>query len=87
MHPLTGIQEVVPVRSSGPKPSFLDIVGHEIISMAILSLPLTQVGRLSLTGEKYGHFVLVNSFGSLPSISMERLTDCAQNDLNCVEEP
>ena len=31
--------------------SFVEI-GHEIISAAILSLPLIQVGQLSVTGER-----------------------------------
>ena len=31
--------------------SFVEI-GHEIISMAILSLPLIQVGQFSVTGER-----------------------------------
>ena len=40
------------VRSSGPvKHAFVEI-GHEIISTAILSLPLIQVGPLSVTGER-----------------------------------
>ena len=29
-------------------------IGHEIISMAILSLPLIQEGQLSVTGERMG---------------------------------
>ena len=38
------------VRSSGPaKHPFMEIA-HEIISMAILSLPLIQIGQLSVTG-------------------------------------
>ena len=36
---------------SGSHGSFVEI-GHEIISPAILSLPLIQVGQLSITGEK-----------------------------------
>ena len=32
--------------------AILSAVGHEIISTAILSLPLTQVGQLSVTGER-----------------------------------
>ena len=40
------------VRSSGPaKHSFVE-VGPEIISAAILSLPLIQEGQLSVTGER-----------------------------------
>ena len=40
------------VRSSGPaKHSFVEN-GHEIISTAILSLLLIQVGQLSVTGER-----------------------------------
>ena len=33
--------------------SFIEI-GHEIISMAMLSLPLIQVGQLSVTSESMG---------------------------------
>ena len=40
------------MRSSGPgRHSFVEI-GHEIISTAILSLPLIQVGQWSITGER-----------------------------------
>ena len=39
------------VESSGPATSFVEM-GHEIISTAILSLALIQVGQLSSTGEK-----------------------------------
>ena len=42
-----------------------------VISMDILALPLIQVNRL----------------GSLPRNSVDRLTDCTQNDRNSVEEP
>ena len=46
------------VRSSGPaKHSFIEM-GHEIISMAILSLPLIQEGHLSVTGKRM-HYVLL----------------------------
>ena len=38
------------VRSSGPAKHSLMEIGHEIISMAILSLPLIQIGQLSVTG-------------------------------------
>ena len=38
------------VRSSDRQHSFVEI-GHEIISTAILSLPLIQEGQLSVTGE------------------------------------
>ena len=37
------------VRSSGLATFFMEI-GHEIIPLAILSLPLIQVGQLSVTG-------------------------------------
>ena len=42
------------VRSSSPATFFRreSEIGHEIISMAILFLPLIQVGQLSVTGEK-----------------------------------
>ena len=39
------------VRSSGPA-AFCWEMGHEIISTAILALPLIQVGQLSVTGER-----------------------------------
>ena len=48
--------------------------GHEIISMGILSLPPIQMGQWSVTGKKYGHFILVNRSGSLPRNSADRLT-------------
>ena len=54
-----GLSDVCPlvfrrsrVHSSGTaKHSFLEI-GYESISMAILSLPLIQLGKLSVTGER-----------------------------------
>ena len=47
------IQEVAgSILGSGHR--FVEI-GHEIISTAILSLPLIQEGQLSVTGENYGH--------------------------------
>ena len=56
--------------------------GHEK-SKAILSIPLIQEEQLSVTGER--------STGKLPRrLAQEqcvRLTDCAQNDLKCVEGP
>ena len=45
-------------------------IGHEIISTAILPLPLIQVGQLSAV-----HFILVNRLGSLPRKCVVRLTD------------
>ena len=46
--------------------TFVHVV-HEIISAAILLLPLIQVGYLSVTGERMCTFVLVNRLGlSLP---------------------
>ena len=53
--------------------SFVEF-GHEIISTAILSLLLIQE-------------VLVNCLGGLPRNSVDRLTDCARNDIKCVEGP
>ena len=44
--------------------------GHEIISTAIVSLPLIQVGW-----QKDVHLVLVNRLGSMPRSSVVRLTD------------
>ena len=38
-------------------------MGHEIISTAILSLALIQVGQLSVTGQKDVHIILVNCLG------------------------
>ena len=53
---------------------FMAIDG-EIISTAILSLPLIQVEQLPVTGERM-HEVLVNCLGlSLPRKSVVRLTD------------
>ena len=52
------------------------------LSTAILSLPLIQVGQLSV-----GHLVLVNRLGSLPRNSVNRLTDRTRNHVNSVEEP
>ena len=52
----------VDVRGFDPRVrqhSFLEIA-LEIISRAILSLPLIQMGQLSITGEKKVHQVLVN---------------------------
>ena len=46
--------------------------GHEIISRAILSLPMSQVGQLSVTG-KNGHLELVNCLGNLPKNSVDSL--------------
>ena len=37
--------------------------------------------------QKYGHLVLVNCLGNLHRNSVDRLIDCARNDLNSVEEP
>ena len=47
--------------------------GHEIISTAILSLPLIQVGQLSVTGERMCTKYWLGI--SLPRISAVRLTD------------
>ena len=44
-----GMQQSQVQSSSPAKHSFVEI-DHEIISMAILSLPLIQVGQLSVTG-------------------------------------
>ena len=63
-------------RGFGPRVrqlSFVEI-GHEIISTAILSLPLIQE-------------VLVNCLGGLLRNSVDRLTDRARNDLKIVERP
>ena len=52
------------------------------ISMAISSLPLIQEGQLSVTGKRmFTIKVLVNWLGGLPRNSVDRLTDCARNDL------
>ena len=50
-------------------------IDHEIISMAILlSLPVIQVGQLSVIGKRM--CTVVNCFGiSLPRKSVDRLTD------------
>ena len=63
-------------RSSGPTTSFRHLeIGHEIISTAILSLPLIQVGAIVSYWRKDVHLVLVNHLGSLPRNSLIRLTD------------
>ena len=50
-------------------------IGYEIISMTILSLPLVQLGQLSVTGEKM-YQVLVNRLGlRLPRKSEVRFID------------
>ena len=55
--------------------SFVEI-GHEIISMAILSLPLIQVGQLSVTGKRMCTYNSPgNCLGSLPRNSLVTLTD------------
>ena len=63
------------VRSSVPATLFSED-WHGIISTAIISLALIQVGQLSITGEKMCTFVLVYRLGSLPRNSVDRLTDC-----------
>ena len=50
-------------------------IGHEIISTAILSLPLIQVGQLSVTGERMCTYYWLTCLGSLPRNSVVRLTD------------
>ena len=52
--------------------------GHEIVSTAILSLPLIQVAVLSYW-RKDVHLVLVDCLGSLPRNSVDRLTDGASS--------
>ena len=60
------------------------VIGHEIISTAILSFPLIQEGQLSVTGERiYTRYCL----GGLPRNSVDRLTDRARNDLKSIERP
>ena len=74
------------VRSSGPAPSFIEIwswnnfYGH--------SLPTADSSRTVVSYcPKYGGLVLVNCLVSLPRSCVDRLTDCARNDINSVEEP
>ena len=57
--------------------------GHEKLSTTIITLPLIQEGQLSVTGERMD----TDCLGGLPRNSAARLTDCARNDLKCVEEP
>ena len=58
-------------------------IGHAIISTAILSLPLIQEGQLSVTATE-----CALSTGKLPRRNiLDRLTDCARNDLQSVEGP
>ena len=40
------------VRSSGPAKHYFVDIGDEMISTAILPLPLIQIGELSVTGER-----------------------------------
>ena len=52
---MPGIQVVGSIQGSdGPATYLLYRFGHEISSKAILSLPLIQVGHLSVTGESIG---------------------------------
>ena len=48
-----------------PQPNHIPFIeiGHEIICMAVLSLPLIQEGQLSVTGENMCKLVLVNRLG------------------------
>ena len=56
--------------------SFME-VDHGIISKAILSIMLIQVGQLSVTGERMcTKYWLRNRLGSLPRNSVVRITDC-----------
>ena len=59
----------------------------ELVSIAILSLPLNQVRQLSLTGESMCCFVLINCLGGIrmPGNSVCRLTDHVRHDRkNCL---
>ena len=51
---LTGIQAVAGLILGSGTIFHRDLVMSEIISTAILSLPLIQVGKLSVTGESMG---------------------------------
>ena len=55
--------------------------GHGKNSTTILSLPLIQEGQLSVTLKR------MCTKDWLPKNSVVRLTDCARNDLKCVEGP
>ena len=57
----------LPFRKSRvcPRPGHTTLIVHEIISRAILLLPLIQVRYLSVTGERMCTFVLVNRLGGL----------------------
>ena len=48
------------IRSSVQQHSFVEI-GHGIISTAIISLVLIQVGQFSITYENNKHLLLVNA--------------------------
>ena len=55
------------IRFSGPaKHSFMEI-GHGIISMATLSLPLIQVGQLSAAGERISTKYWLTALRSKPA--------------------
>ena len=43
---------------------------HEVISTTILSIPLIQAGKLSVSGQR-----MVNRLGSLPRNRVVRITD------------
>ena len=67
--------------------SFVEI-GQEIISTAILSLPLIQEVQLSVTGETMcTRHSVVTCLGGLARNSVNRLNDRARNDLRGVEGP
>ena len=62
------MQTVTSLINGSSKTFFHMEIGHEILSTAILSLPLIQVGQLSVTGKRM--FDL-----SLPRKSVDSLTD------------
>ena len=68
--------------------SFVEI-GHEIISMAILSLLLSDSSRavVSYWGEVLALIVLVYCLGSLPRNSVDRLTDPLDMTLRVLTGP
>ena len=60
--------------------------GHEMISTAFLSLLLIQEGSCQLLAKEYV-LNIGNCLGDFPRHSVDRLSDCAQNDLKSVEGP
>ena len=62
-------------------------IDHEIISVAILPLPLIQEVQLSVTGESMCTKLLVNSLGlSLPRNSVSGLPEWPKNNFCSIDQ-